>query len=1123
MRLSLPQLLSTTCLSALVATGVLPLADASAATKTWNSTSSTDWLTAGNWSASGVPVAADTVVIDLGAYGPDVVTTGPTATNIFVGNGGTGTLSISNGGTVSDTIGYLGNGGGSSGTATVTGAGSSWANSGDFRVGNSGNGVLSVQNGGQISNTQGYIAVGSATSGTATVTGTGSIWTSSSFLAVGYGGTGALTINSGGSVNAAGSSIIGNLAGSTGTATVTGSGSTWTGGGTMTVGNNGTGSLTISSGGTVSNTSGTIGNVANSVGTATVTGIGSSWANSGDLRVGNSGTAALTISDGGTISNTSGYIGLSVGSIGTATVTGSGSSWTNSSYLYVGNSGTGTLNVQNSGGVTLAGTGNLIVGAVAAGGTLNISSGGVVNNTGGASFIGYYTGSNGTATISGSGSKLVSAGDVYVRLFGSGSGSGVLTVSDGGEVTAGSGTTYSAPFFCTSGCVSTSTVYVAYSAGTVASLNIGGDVGHGADAAGTVNAATVAFGSGTGELNFNHTSSNYTFAPAITGAGTIRNLAGTTNLTGDLSGFTGSTQLTGGTLSYDYGGSSSISTALSGTGGFVVASGGTTTLTGNSSAFAGTTTVEDGSTLSLNGALGGALSVNSGGTLKGSGTAATVAAGTGGSIAPGNSIGTLTVTDISFAPGSVYEAEIDANGNHDLIHATGTATLTGGQVAVSYAPGTYLPGMSYTLLTADGGITGTFDSQTDTLGTLFMEAGLSYDTNHVTLNLIQFRDFSAIAATQNQIAAANAAQALATGNPVYNNLVVMQDASAARAAFDSLSGEVHASTQAALIGSAQPVNDLLLGRLETISQATDRTPPFQVAAATNTLRGMVPQRRYEGAWVQGFGSWGQFDGNANAATTHARNSGVLMGLDGALNDDWQGGAAAGYSVTDINDRGRSSSALARNYHAAAYAGMKPSANQPVLRLGGGFTWHDVESTRGVGFGGFSDSNSADYDAWTAQAFADLSQPFTVGKGGSLSPFGTLAYLHQSTNAFTESGGPSALHVDGSATDLATTTLGLRGSQRLSFPKGDIKQAALSGSMGWRHLIGDETPASAAQFASGGSGFAVEGTPIARDAFVYDAALSLRLDANASLDLRYGGQLAPEAQQQSLSGQFRYAF
>jgi outer membrane autotransporter protein len=272
-----------------------------------------------------------------------------------------------------------------------------------------------------------------------------------------------------------------------------------------------------------------------------------------------------------------------------------------------------------------------------------------------------------------------------------------------------------------------------------------------------------------------------------------------------------------------------------------------------------------------------------------------------------------------------------------------------------------------------------------------------------------------------------------------------------------------------------------------------------------------------------WGGWSRFDGNANAAEAHARNRGLLMGVDGELSDTWQGGAAGGYSITDINDRGRSSTALARNYHAAAYAGLKPTANQPVLRLGGGFTWHDVESTRGVAFGGLSDTNSADYDAWTAQAFADLSQPFTIGKGGSLSPFGTLSYLHQSTNAFIESGGPSALHVDGSATDLATTTLGLRGRQRLSFPHRDIKQAALTGSAGWRHLIGDDTPTSAVSFASGGNGFAVDGTSMARNTFVYDAGLTLQLDANASLNLRYGGELAPEAQTQSLSGEFRWAF
>jgi hypothetical protein len=63
-----------------------------------------------------------------------------------------------------------------------------------------------------------------------------------------------------------------------------------------------------------------------------------------------------------------------------------------------------------------------------------------------------------------------------------------------------------------------------------------------------VQANTVAFGAGTGTIVFNHTSSNYVFAPAITGNGTIDALAGSTILTGDLSQFTGSIDESGGNV-----------------------------------------------------------------------------------------------------------------------------------------------------------------------------------------------------------------------------------------------------------------------------------------------------------------------------------------------------------------------------------------------------------------------------------------------------------------------------------------------------------------------------------------------------------------------------------------------
>jgi outer membrane autotransporter protein len=73
---------------------------------------------------------------------------------------------------------------------------------------------------------------------------------------------------------------------------------------------------------------------------------------------------------------------------------------------------------------------------------------------------------------------------------------------------------------------------IATNAGAIGTLNIGAAAGSPAAAPGTLNAPSVAFGAGTGAINFNHTFSDYVFAPAISGNGTVNVLAGTTIFTG---------------------------------------------------------------------------------------------------------------------------------------------------------------------------------------------------------------------------------------------------------------------------------------------------------------------------------------------------------------------------------------------------------------------------------------------------------------------------------------------------------------------------------------------------------------------------------------------------------------
>ena len=117
-------------------TGILlPAAPAIAANKTWTGATNSDWGTGTNWSAAGAPAAADTAIINLTA-GPLVSTTTAVATTVDVGNTANGSLTISGGGVLTDTTGLIGVNSGIAGTTTVSGAGSSWSNSGNLTVGN---------------------------------------------------------------------------------------------------------------------------------------------------------------------------------------------------------------------------------------------------------------------------------------------------------------------------------------------------------------------------------------------------------------------------------------------------------------------------------------------------------------------------------------------------------------------------------------------------------------------------------------------------------------------------------------------------------------------------------------------------------------------------------------------------------------------------------------------------------------------------------------------------------------------------------------------------------------------------------------------------------------------------
>ena len=266
---------------------------------------------------------------------------------------------------------------------------STWDSSTHSYIGYSSPGILTLTSGNLLSEYGDLGYASASATGSVTVDGSSSTWAIGNEFDVGFEGSGMLNITNGGVVTTGSSGFVAFAPGSTGTMTVDGVGSKWTNGYDSYVGFGGTGILKITNRGTVTSGSAYIGYKAftsDAVGSVVVDGAGSTWT-SNSIQIGYMGSGTLTVTSGGTVSDADGYIGSQSGALGIVTVKGAGSKWTNTDDLYIGSNGNGTLNVVG-GGIVSVGTPSingqsLLAIDVGRGSSLSVSnSGGTITNNG---------------------------------------------------------------------------------------------------------------------------------------------------------------------------------------------------------------------------------------------------------------------------------------------------------------------------------------------------------------------------------------------------------------------------------------------------------------------------------------------------------------------------------------------------------------------------------------------------------------------------------------------------------------------------------------------------------------------------------------------------------------------
>ena len=856
---------------------------------------------------------------------------------------------------------------------------------------------------------------------------------------------------------------------------------------------------------------------------------GGTIVNGGTLRLGASGsllsTGALTINGGifdlagrtqtvGTLSGTGGTLALGAGAL----TAGNANSATLSSVI----TGSGSFVKQGTGTLTLLGANTYSGGTTVSAGVLqgNATSlqGAIANN---ATVVFDQTGSSTYAgAMSGTG-RLVKQNAGTLILTGTSSHTGGTTVSGG--VLQGTAANLQGSITNNASVVfdqATTATYAGNMSGSGSLTKIGAGVltvsGNNSYTGGTtVSAGTLRLGS----------------ANALPTDGALTVNGGTVDFNGNnltvasLSGAGGTISLGASTLTVAETANTSVAAVITGTGGLVKQGTGILNLTG-ANTYTGPTSVSAGR-LAVNGSITSNVNVGSGGNLGGVGTI-TGNVTNNGIAAPGNSIGTLTVSgSYTQAAGSTYQVEANATGQADRINVTGapgTATINGGTVQALADPGVYAPSTTYTILNATGGVTGTYAGVTSNYP--FLQASLGYDTNNVYLTL-KPGGFAAGASSGNQRAVGGVLDRSVAGSTgdfatVIGTMATLTLAQG-QAAMDAISGQNYSGFSTANVGSSL----LFMNAVgQQMAAARSVGSGGRVALAEACEFACDDPERVQtpspwSLWGSALGATGSVAGNSNAATVTYNAGGVATGIDYRLDPRFLVGLGVGFSSGNQYLSGFSGRGTSTSYQATLYASFTRGAFYFDGQAGYGF--NDNQMTRMIAIPGLQ-PRTATGQTSANQFVGQVEAGYGIGiyerAAASLTPFVRMQGVTNSQAAFSETGAGSLnLSVAQQTVNSVRSTIGaeLAGS----IDAGWREKLALQFRLGWTHEYASVSRPVTASFAGApGAAFTVFGAAPQRDVASLGFAANTLIAERTSLYFRYDGEVGTGTDNHAFSAGLR---
>ena len=546
----------------------------------------------------------------------------------------------------------------------------------------------------------------------------------------------------------------------------------------------------------------------------------------------------------------------------------------------------------------------------------------------------------------------------------------------------------------------------------------------------------------------------------------------------------------------------------------------------------------NGGVLQLDGTIGSATFVNSGGTLAGIGTI--IGNGTNsGVVSPGDSgAGTLSIMGgYTQNANGTLRIEIGgiAPGQFDRL-GTGSASLNGTLQLLRLNNFTPQPGDTVTILTTGiGDVSGTFSAVTNNFPTI-VQPHVVYDLKDVLVVFEQGSFASLTGLSPNQKSVANELDEVAGDSRAMAliDFLNMEPLGNLPHDYDLIAPEELASLYEISISQAVVQNNNLQRRMDDIRAGSNGfcAEGFQVRETQGFSKGTdgktvidknpapymqpAPDNRW-GVFVTGFGEFvdvGNEDFNARGF--EITNAGFTLGVDYRVCDNFAIGLNAGYahSWADLVDRGR---VTVDGGKIGAYATWFSGGFHVDGAISGGFNDYDTVRTGLQDLPVRGSTNGAELNGLFAIGYDFRFGCLNVG------PIMTVQYTYINIEGFTETGSLAPLEIQDQAEDSVRGTLGLRAAYDWKAGNGIIVRPEVRAA--WQHEYDERAYPIDARFASGaGDVFTVRGPDIGRNSALVGAGVAVQWNNRISTYVYYDGVLGRENyNSHNISGGVRLSF